>query len=132
MEVTNKNPTPVDVNVLFVDSQYGIDHVHKGVVEANGKLAIKIGTIDASKTIGRESILVIANEKQPGAELADFGFLAQASLPATRGGGDAGGLRQLLETMGFDPPQTRGLTTAPKQALNQTVFRLFTWNTVVK
>ena len=130
MRIANKNPVPVDVNLLFVDSQYGIQHVHKGGIEPDGQLAIPIGAIDASTTVGRESMLVIVTEKQAGAETADFGFLAQASLPATRGGKPAGGLREILETIGFEPERTRGLVATPRQTLNQTTFRLFTWNTV--
>jgi hypothetical protein len=56
---------------------------------------------------------------------ADFGFLGQPTLVATRGG--SSNLSALLETAGFQPERTRGLTQ-PAAALSTTAFRLFSWD----
>ncbi len=128
--VRNTSNTAVDVNYLFVDSRFGISHLGAERYEANGQHSKELGTVNTATTSGRESVLVIVSEAQPGMPQADFGFLAQATLPVTRGaGGD--GLRDLLEAAGFQPERTRGLI-APARTLSTTAFRLFTWNAAAK
>jgi hypothetical protein len=123
--VRNKMNQAVDVNMLFVDSRYGITHLGAQRVEANGQFAKELGTVNTGATSGRESVLVIVSEAQPGMPQADFGFLGQPTLVATRGG--SSNLSALLETAGFQPERTRGLTQ-PAAALSTTAFRLFSWD----
>ncbi len=122
----NKMNQAVDVNILFVDSRYGITHLGAQRIEANGQQAKELGTINTSTTSGRESVLVIVSEAQPGMPQADFSFLGQPTLLATRGAG-GGGLQDLLEAAGFQPERTRGLSQ-PAAALSTTAFRLFSWD----
>ena len=143
VRVVNRNSLPVDVTLLMLDSEYGIESLFPGSrsggtnrVEPNG------GTIAPqfyvlATTVGRESVILIATEGRPGEETADFGFLRQASIERTRGGGvrgaGAGDLRDILSTIGFEPERTRGGGAAvPQQALSSTVMRVFTWTTVAK
>jgi hypothetical protein len=128
--VRNKMNQAVDVNMLFVDSRYGITHLGAERFEANGQRAKELGTVNTTATSGRESVLVIVSEAQPGMPQADFGFLAQPTLLATRGAG-GGGLQDLLEAAGFQPERTRGLSQ-PAAALSTTAFRLFSWDAAKK
>jgi len=123
--VRNKMNQAVDVNMLFVDSRYGITHLGAERFEANGQRAKELGTVNTGTTSGRESVLIIVSEAQPGMPQADFGFLGQPTLLATRGGSD--NLRDLLEASGFQPERTRGLAQ-PAAALSTTAFRLFSWD----
>lgn len=134
LAVHNNANAPIDVNLLFIDSRYGITHLAGERFEAHGRRTLDIGTVNTHSTIGRESLLVIVSEAQPGAARADFGFLAQATLPASRGMGGASGnndLRDLLEAAAFHPERTRDLT-APVRTLATTAIRLFTWNAVTQ
>lgn len=124
--VRNKMNQAVDVNMLFVDSRYGITHLGAERFEANGQRSKELGTVNTGTTSGRESVLVILSEARPGMPQADFGFLGQPTLAATRGGG-ADNVRDLLEAAGFQPERTRGLTQ-PAAALSTTAFRLFSWD----
>jgi hypothetical protein len=129
MAVHNRLAGPADLNVLFVDGRYGIDHLLAQRFEPGGRQAIEVGTISIEKTAGRESMLVIVSEAEAATMPADFGFLSQPTLAATRGGDDD--VRTLLETAGFGQARTRSLER-PHQAVRKTGFRVFTWNTVVK
>ena len=134
--IENKLNHPVDVNLLFVDSRYGIQHVGLERFEARAKRAIDIGTVDtgaAGTTLGRESILAIVAEGRAGEAQADFRFLAQPTLLATRSvtGGAPSPLTQLFEAAGFEPERTRSLSQ-PARTLSATAFRLFNWNAVKK
>lgn len=134
LRINNRHTRPVDVTILLIDSQYGITPLfpqggEDNRIPAGGEFS-PTGTIDITvDTVGRESLMVIAVEAPPGAERADFGFLAQARLERTRGRGQ--GIVEMLEDIGFATERTRGARMS-SQALGSTAIRLFTWNTVPK
>ncbi|MDW8469034.1 MAG: hypothetical protein RML56_08775 [Burkholderiales bacterium] len=132
VRIANRHTQPVDVTVLFMDSRYGIASLFPRAGESNrvvpnGRLVLDRFEVDAD-TVGRESLLFIVAEAEPGAASADFGFLGQARLEATRGGGAPGELRAILEAIGFAPERTRGLRVA-RTALDRVAIRLYTWET---
>lgn len=138
IRVANRHTQAVDVTILFVDSQYGITSIfprsgESNRVVANGQLTS--GKVEVNvDTVGRESLLVIVTEAEPGGEPADFGFLQQARLAVTRGAGARGaegGLRDILENLGFEPERTRGVRVG-KATLDKTAIRLYTWDTAAK
>lgn len=134
LRINNRHTRPIDVTILLIDSQYGITPLfpqggEDNRIPAGGEFS-PTGTIDITvDTVGRESLMVIAVEAPPGAERADFGFLAQARLERTRGRGQ--GIVEMLEDIGFATERTRGARMSP-QTLGGTAIRLFTWNTVPK
>ncbi len=129
LSVNNTLSRPVDVNVLLIDSRYGIQHVMLERFEPRSQLSVDIGDIDTTDTSGREGIVTIVTEAQEGQPQADFRFLSQPTLAATRGGGQP--LMDLFEAAGFAPERTRGLS-APARTLSTTSLRLFSWDALAK
>jgi hypothetical protein len=76
-------------------------------------------------------VLAIVTEGEAGMMPANFGFLAQPTLEATRRGGRDDDVRDLFEVAGFAPERTRDLKR-PDQTMSKTGFKLFTWNAVWK
>ena len=129
LTVNNTLNRPVDLNVLSIDSRYGIQHVALERFEPRSQSSFDIGDIDTTVTAGREGIVTIVTEAQEGQPQADFRFLSQPTLVATRGGG--GPLMDLFEAAGFNPERTRGLA-APARTLSTTSLRLFSWDALAK
>ena len=131
LTVQNKLNKPVDVNVLFVDSRFGIEHIAAERFEPRGQRTLEVGTISTKQTSGHESVLAIVTEGEAGMMPANFAFLAQPTLEATRRGGGDDDVRDLFEAAGFAPERTRDLKR-PDQTMSKTGFKLFTWNAVGK
>jgi hypothetical protein len=137
IRIDNRHTQAVDVTILFIDSQYGITSIfpqsgESNRVVANGQLVP--GKVEVNvDTVGRESLLVIVSEAEPGAAPADFSFLQGARLPVTRGAGSAGvgDLQGIMENLGFTPERTRGARVS-KATLDKTAIRLYTWDTRAK
>jgi hypothetical protein len=137
MRIDNRHTQAVDVTILFIDSQYGITSIfpqsgESNRVVANGQLVP--GKVEVNvDTVGRESLLVIVSEAEPGGAPADFSFLQQARLAVTRGAGSAGAgeLQGIMENLGFTPERTRGVRVN-KATLDKTAIRLYTWDTRAK
>lgn len=137
IRIDNRHTQAVDVTILFIDSQYGITSIfpqsgESNRVVANGQLVP--GKVEVNvDTVGRESLLVIVSEAEPGAAPADFSFLQQARLAVTRGAGTAGAgdLQGIMENLGFAPERTRGVRVN-KATLDKTAIRLYTWDTRAK
>ncbi|HXF65095.1 MAG TPA: caspase family protein [Burkholderiales bacterium] len=137
IRVSNRHTQAVDVTVLFIDSQYGITSIfprsgESNRVVPNGQLTLGKVEINVD-TVGRESLLFIVAEAEPGAASADFSFLQQERLAVTRGAGQAaaGDLHAILENIGFAPERTRGVRVA-KSTLDRTAIRLYTWDTTAR
>lgn len=128
LAVRNRLDLPADVNLLFVDSRYGIDHVAVERIEAGGQRTFRIGTVETEPTAGRESLVAIVTEAEEGNAMADFRFLKQPTLPKTRGAGPTA-LVNLFEAAGFAPHRLRG-GDAPARTLGNTALRLFSWDAV--
>lgn len=88
--IHNRGRVAVDVTLLFVDSGYGISPVfpQPGLAENRippGKtVTTQRGTV-TSTTTGQEEMVVISVQAPAQQEPADFSFLAQETLPQTRG-----------------------------------------------
>lgn len=128
LAVHNKLDVPADLNVLFVDNRYGIEHMALERFEPGGRRSFEIGTVDTEATSGRESLVAIVTEAQEGEAPADFRFLKQPTLPKTRGAGSPD-LISLFEAAGFGPQKTRSVDS-PASALSTTALRLFSWDAV--
>jgi len=131
MSIQNTLNRPVDVNLLFIDSRFGIRHLVAERFEARAQRTLEIGAVDTATTLGREGVLAIVTEAEPGMAQADFRFLSQPTLLATRSAtarGAGSEMLDLLEAAGFAPERTRGLAQ-PARTLSTTSFRLYNWNT---
>lgn len=91
-DLSNRGDRPVDVTVLYMDATYGIQAMFPQSGQTNriepGRsvpLLIRVRALEqdgSASTTGRERLLIIAVPARPGAERADFTWLAQGS---TRG-----------------------------------------------
>ncbi len=133
---TNRGTCAVDVSLLFIDSGYGI----KAMFPRPSRLAdIRVmpgescesGSMKVNaETIGREHMVVIAVEgKGPP---VDFSFLAQPTLPQTRGEGVDKALDsplgRLLQHAMYRQGPTRGLES---HSIDRHVLHLFTWQVML-
>jgi len=99
----NTSEKPVDINVLYVGSDYSISHMYSGRVHPGGTLKKGLFKVnDAS--FGNERALIITTPAKPQTTVEDLSFLAQSAVPATRG---AGGFKAMLREAGFGQA-TRG------------------------
>jgi hypothetical protein len=114
VDFTNKSGKAADLNVLYVDHDYGISVICQAHL-ANGESLFQPMADLNESDIGAERIVAIVNES--GKELVDLSFLAQPGITRTRGAGDEGLLGALAD-LGAGQP-TRGPTALaardPKQ-----------------
>lgn len=103
IHIAVRNPTDraVDVNVLFVGSDYSISHMGNDRIHAEGELKRGLLRVTDS-SFGQERILVIATPGRKHTQVQDLSFLEQAALPRTRGkGSDGPPLHSMLRQAGF-------------------------------
>jgi hypothetical protein len=130
-KIRNKGPKAADVTLLFLDSQYGITAMYPQAgrlnrIEPDGDDHLKI-QIDAD-TVGIERMLVISVAAEPNRPNADFSFLQQQSLPASRGGSTSP-LDALFQEAAFGASGTRGL--ARIDDVSAARMRLISWQTAL-
>jgi len=114
LAAVNTGEKAIDLNVLFVGSDYSISHWFKGRIHPNGRLGGQKGRKGLFKvsdsSFGTERIVLIASEAKEEIMVQDFSFLAQRALPKTRGvGGGDTGVSALLKSAGFGHAMTRGV-----------------------
>jgi hypothetical protein len=130
--ITNPNTFPIDVSLLFIDSQYGITCLfpERGTVDDNRLLpgqVIEIPRIAVNATtVGPEQVVTIAVRST--LDRQDFRCLEQESLGQRRSGENqaASPLQQLLETTIYGKGATRGLD---RGALSAHRITALTWTT---
>ncbi|MBI4922700.1 MAG: caspase family protein [Devosia nanyangense] len=106
VDFTNSSGKAVDINVLYIDHDYGITLICQAHLAANDRLLQPMADI-ADSDKGAERIVAVINES--GKELTDLSFLTQRGIIVkTRGAGEAG-LLGMLADLGAGEP-TRGPT----------------------
>ena len=132
--IENRSTRAQDVTVLFLDGRWGITSYFpmrsgdRNRIEAGGSLFIAnnaAGFPVTADTTGLERMLMIAVPARGGI-LADFSYLAQPRLVATRSLGEGSELHSLLDQAGFGGGRTRGLG---QQAQDDTTTQVLTWVT---
>jgi hypothetical protein len=104
IDLTNASGKPMDVNVLYIDHDYGITLICQAHLATGDRLFQPMADIAASDR-GSERLVAVLNES--GKDLTDLSFLTQPGLPvATRGPGQ-NGLLGMLADLGAGVP-TRG------------------------
>jgi hypothetical protein len=123
IRLTNRGRVPVDFNLLFVDSQFGIQAIFPRSFAADNRLPprkmfeTQPMTVTAH-TVGREHIVLIA--VPAGRAPTNFVFLtqptlalAQRQLAQQRGGGAAQAFEEFLEFVAYRSGNTRGTAIGP-------------------
>ena len=105
----NTTGGPLDLNVLFVGSDYSIHHIFAGRLQPGDTFKRGLLRITDS-TVGRERILVIANPAAKHSTVQNFAFLQQEAMRTTRSIG-ASGFADALAEAGFGSNATRGFST---------------------
>lgn len=135
VSLLNNGSTSVDVTMLYVDARYGINVLFPNGPGASNRLESKASynfDVDVTDdTIGLERMLTIAVEAAKTQERADFSFLAQSPLVASRDIGTRGGSDpDVIAFMdaGFSAYKTRAMGVAPKAPSSRTSMQVFTFN----
>ncbi len=132
--IENRSSRAQDVTVLFMDSRWGIQSYFpmmsgdQNRIEAGGERYIaenSAGFLVTPTTTGVERMLMIAVPGSGGL-LADFSYLAQPQLTATRSLGEGSELHDLLDQAGFRGESTRGLAQGTQES---TTTQVLSWVT---
>jgi hypothetical protein len=135
-EIENTAPLPVNVTLLFIDSQHGIRPIYPKLGLSNRierRLSIPLGSID-TETVGIERVLAIAVESPSNSPQIDFSFLAQKRLPKERtaalaslGRGDYRlAITDLFVESGFGKAASLNVTRSRPPG-NRLAMKFFTW-----
>ena len=101
IDLTNSSGKPMDLNVLYIDHDYGITLLCQTHLAPNDHLFQPLADINGSDQ-GAERIVAVVNES--GKDLTDLSFLTQPGLPvATRGVAEQG-LLGMLNDLGSGQP----------------------------
>ncbi|RJT40436.1 caspase family protein [Mesorhizobium waimense] len=116
----NDSDKYVDINVLYVGSDYSITHiVAERLAPANGSpdARLKVGLLAFTDTsFGMERMIAVLTEAPPQSEKEDLGFLAQDGVPsATRAVGGSG-FSDMLTDIGMAPATRSVMKLADKSA----------------
>lgn len=104
----NTTGGPLDLNVLFVGSDYSIHHIFAGRLQPGDTFKRGLLRITDS-TVGRERILVIANPAAKHSTVQNFAFLQQEAMPVSRSLSSPNFATALAE-VGFGSNLTRGFS----------------------
>ena len=127
----NKGRSMVDVTALYFDSAYGISamypesgRINRIEVNAEDTFSIELN----ADTTGTERIMILAVNAKPASDPADFSFLAQQQLVATRNLSSSVDL--LFKEIGFGIT-SRGATNA-RTSMDDADVRVFGWRVLGK
>ena len=101
---------PVDVNVLYVGSDYSISHFFSGRMQPGDSLKKGLLRI-TDDAFGRDRVILVLSPAKPQSIVENLAFMAQDELPTTRGSG-ASKLASAFAEAGF------GATTRAAMALD--------------
>jgi hypothetical protein len=103
----NKSSRRVDINVLYIGSDYSITHITAQRLEAGAKLEEGLLAF-TDESFGLERMVAVLTEAPPGSETEDLSFLEQGKVPpATRAAGEPSGFSSILNQIA-EVPATRG------------------------
>ena len=104
----NRSSKLVDINILYVGSDYSITHIDAQRLVAGAK--IEEGLFAFTDTsFGREQMIAVLTEAPPQSEIEDLSFLAQDGVPSlTRSIDGPAGFADMLADIGM-APETRSV-----------------------
>lgn len=101
LNLTNPTPGPVDINVLYVGSDYSISFMGNARLHPGDTLTEDFVLV-TDEAFGRDRLLVIVSAAEKASEVEDLSFLEQPPLERSRDVGTvARGLSGLLDEAGF-------------------------------
>lgn len=106
VDLSNASGKPMDLNVLYVDHNYGITLICQAHLAVGDHLFQPMADI-SDTDIGPERLVAVINES--GKDLTDLNFLTQPGLPVATRGTERAGLLGMLGDLGMGAP-TRGPT----------------------
>jgi hypothetical protein len=129
--IANKGRAPVDVTILYLDSEFGIEALfprgENNRIEPGGVLRTGPGVSPIElndTTVGTERLIVIASTATEQGERSDYSYLAQPRLARTRSvEGATSMIQELLDEAAFGVATRGGSRARSEQAL----MRVFTW-----
>ncbi len=98
IQATNTTDAPVDLNVLYVGSDFSISHMFKGRLQPGDTLRQGLLRI-TDDAYGRDRVILVMTPAKPQSAVEDLGFLAQDAVDLLRG--NASPLAQALREAGF-------------------------------
>jgi hypothetical protein len=99
----NKSPKLVDINILYVGSDYSITHITKQRLVAGAKLEEGLLAFTDS-SFGMERMIAVLTEAPPMSEIEDLKFLEQGGVPdVTRSPGGERSFSDVLADIGMAP-----------------------------
>ena len=103
----NGSNKPVDINVLYIGSNYSINHMYAERLHGGSEVKLPLLEFNAD-SFGVERMVVVLTEAKPQSALQDLSFLAQEGVrQATRSAEHPDGFAGLLRDIGT-APATRG------------------------
>lgn len=103
----NRSNKRVDVNVLYVGSDYSITHITAQRLEPGSKIEEGLLAFTAD-SFGLERMIVVLTEAPAGSEVEDLSFLEQGKVPsASRAVGSEGAVAGMLAEMAGSSAATR-------------------------
>jgi hypothetical protein len=104
---SNGSNKPVDINVLYIGSNYSISHMYAERLHGGSEVNLPLLEFNAD-SFGVERMVVVLSEAKPQSALQDLSFLAQEGVrQATRSAEHPDGFAGLLRDIGT-APATRG------------------------
>ena len=104
---SNGSNKPVDINVLYIGSNYSIEHMYAERLHGGSEIKLPLLEFN-SDSFGIERMVVVLSEAKPQSALQDLSFLAQQGVrQTTRSAGHPDGFAGLLRDIGT-APATRG------------------------
>ncbi len=99
----NKSPKLVDINILYVGSDYSITHIDSQRLVSGAKIEEGLLAF-TDESFGMERMIAVLTEAPAMSEVEDLSFLAQAGVPATRSASmtrGGGGFSDMLTAIGM-------------------------------
>ncbi len=96
VEVANPTDGPIDVNILYVGSDWSISHIRAERLQPGNRMRRGLRITDAA--FGRDRVVVVASPVRRQTAVENLAFLAQDAVELTRGGS---GLAAALREAGF-------------------------------
>ncbi|WP_306261406.1 caspase family protein [Pararhizobium sp. IMCC21322] len=84
LKAKNTQRNPVDVNVLYIGSDFSISHIYAERLNREDSFDLDLFDVTGA-SLGRERILVVATPAAPQSAVEDLSWLEQSSLERTRG-----------------------------------------------
>jgi hypothetical protein len=106
LDATNHTDGPVDLNVLYIGSDYSITHMFAGRLQPGDRL--RQGLLRITDTaFGRDRVVLVLSPAEPRTAVEDLSFLSQDALEVTRAARGGSLLGAAMREAGFGET-TRG------------------------